>query len=111
MTATNRVVVSPKGTDGGGSVPACLATPRKGRRKPSKGVDDVEKPKAKRIYSMPAFGYRNYEEEVEFLIGQYQALHEGKPPVRGTGPRVRCWTCQAFNSSFAIVKGGSYDSY
>ena len=29
-----------------------------------------------------AFGYRNYEEEVDFLIGQYQALHEGKSPAR-----------------------------
>jgi ubiquinone/menaquinone biosynthesis C-methylase UbiE len=34
---------------------------------------------------MPAFGYHNYQEEVEFLIGQYQALHEGKPPVRVLG--------------------------
>ena len=29
-----------------------------------------------------AFGYRNHEEEVNFLIGQHQALHEGKPPSR-----------------------------
>jgi SAM-dependent methyltransferase len=75
----------------GVSAPACMATPRRGRRKPStKGVinDVVDKPKEeKRIYSMPAlydlaFGYRNYEDEVDFLIGQYQALHEGKSPVR-----------------------------
>ena len=39
------------------------------------------------IYSLPAlydmaFGYRNFEEEVAFLIGQHQLLHEGRPPNR-----------------------------
>jgi SAM-dependent methyltransferase len=78
--------------------PACMATSRKGRRKPPSGgfgtssveTNQNEKapaPPKRRIYSMPAlydlaFGYRNYEEEVDFLIGQHQALHEGKPPSR-----------------------------
>ena len=39
------------------------------------------------IYSMPAlydiaFGYRNYEVEVDFLVGQHQLLHDGKPPAK-----------------------------
>ena len=39
------------------------------------------------IYSMPAlydiaFGYRNYEVEVDFLVGQHQLLHNGKPPAK-----------------------------
>jgi SAM-dependent methyltransferase len=88
--------------------PACLATPRRGRRKaPSKkgfGAAEVvvegspaidnDKPATvsstlprKRIYSLPglydlAFGYRNYEEEVDFLIGQHKRLHDGKSPSR-----------------------------
>jgi len=81
---------------------ACLATPRRGRRKaPSKkgfGAAEAASPVADaveassvvsndRIYSMPglydmAFGYRNYKEEVEFLIGQHQRLHDGKAPTR-----------------------------
>lgn len=37
------------------------------------------------IYSLPAlydlaFGYRNYEEEVDFLIEQHQLLHQGRAP-------------------------------
>jgi SAM-dependent methyltransferase len=47
----------------------------------------VEIAKPKQIYSMPAlydlaFGYRNYEDEVLFLIGQHQALHDGEAPAR-----------------------------
>ena len=42
---------------------------------------------SKPIYSMPslydlAFGYRNYEEEVDFLIGQHMLQNEGTPPRR-----------------------------
>ena len=78
----------------GTPIPACLATSRQGRRKPSKGgggfgsqPNEDDKPSGKRIYSMPALydlalGYRNYEEEVSFLIGQYQELNEGKSPSR-----------------------------
>ena len=78
----------------GTPIPACLATSRQGRRKPSKGgggfasqPNENDKPSGKRIYSMPAlydlaFGYRNYEEEVSFLIGQYQELNEVTSPMR-----------------------------
>jgi len=52
--------------------------------------DDANASKTKRngrIYSMPAlydlaFGYRNYQEEVSFLIEQHQLLHQGQPPRR-----------------------------
>jgi SAM-dependent methyltransferase len=42
---------------------------------------------SRRIYSLPAlydlaFGYRNYEEEVDFLVEQHQLLHNGQPPKR-----------------------------
>ncbi|KAG7354146.1 type 11 methyltransferase [Nitzschia inconspicua] len=43
-----------------------------------------------------AFGYRNYEEEVEFLIEQHQLLHDGKAPQRvlelAAGPARHCLT-------------------
>jgi SAM-dependent methyltransferase len=82
----------------------CLATSRRGRRKPSssEGFGKAQEPTApkpaattptspdngdKPIYSMPAlydmaFGYRNYEVEVDFLVGQHQLLHNGKPPAK-----------------------------
>jgi len=75
-----------------------MATPRRERRKsPPKGRSGsgsdaaaeapAPSPSHKRIYSLPgmydlAFGYRSYEEEVDFLIGQHQRLHNGKPPGR-----------------------------
>ena len=78
------------------SRPLCLATPRRERRKapPKKGVGSdaaaapaasASSPSHKRIYSLPgmydlAFGYRSYDEEVDFLIGQHQRLHDGKAP-------------------------------
>ena len=41
-----------------------------------------------------AFGYRNYEEEVDFLVEQHQLLHEGQPPRRvlelAAGPARHC---------------------
>jgi SAM-dependent methyltransferase len=55
----------------------------------------------RQIYSLPAlydlaFGYRNYEEEVEFLIEQHQLLHGGKAPQRvlelAAGPARHCLT-------------------
>lgn len=84
--------------------PACLANIRRGRRKAppkTKGFDAIDKapivestesigspnlePKNKRIYSMPglydlAFGYRNYDEEVDFLLDQHGQLNGGRPP-------------------------------
>lgn len=82
----------------GSSRPLCLANSRRERRKPppKKGFGSdataeapvpVATPIQKRIYSLPgmydlAFGYRSYEEEVDFLIGQHQRLHNGKAPKR-----------------------------
>eukprot|EP00980_Cylindrotheca_fusiformis_P004106 scaffold894_cov153-Cylindrotheca_fusiformis.AAC.2 len=74
-----------------------MATSRRGRRRPSKSGEGFgapqelvvakAKPKGKRIYSLPAlydlaFGYRNFDEEIEFLIGQHQLLHDGTSPSR-----------------------------
>jgi SAM-dependent methyltransferase len=128
--------------------PACLATPRRGRRKaPSKQkgfgetaaaevveenspllVDSENKPNAdvqssaalragKQIYSLPglydlAFGYRNYEEEVDFLIGQHQRLHDGKPPARtlelAAGPARH--TIAALQSDHQVRAGIALDT-
>ncbi|CAJ1949522.1 unnamed protein product [Cylindrotheca closterium] len=53
----------------------------------------------KKIYSLPAlydmaFGYRNFDEEIEFLVEQHQLLHEGKGPERvlelAAGPARHC---------------------
>ena len=99
------------------------ATSRKGRRKssssskkgfgsasPTADVDPSDAPSTrsseeqpkqpdKPIYSMPAlydmaFGYRNYEEEVDFLVQQHQLLHEGTPPYKilelAAGPARHC---------------------
>jgi SAM-dependent methyltransferase len=86
-----------------------MATSRKGRRRPSKSGEGFsappepavtsEKPAGKRIYSMPAlydlaFGYRNFDEEIDFLVGQHQSLHDGKGPARvlelAAGPARHC---------------------
>lgn len=53
----------------------------------SPAIDSVPISKTRRIYSMPAlydmaFGYRNFEEEVTFLINQHKKLHGGERPVR-----------------------------
>jgi SAM-dependent methyltransferase len=79
----------------GAAQPACLAETRRGRRRPpSRGSGaepdaekKIEKKESKAIYSKPAlydlaFGYRNYEAEIDFLIAQHQSLHEGKAPRR-----------------------------
>jgi len=90
-------------------MPACMATSRRGRRfaKSTPAKKDIStdsiKPAAssgRKIYSMPAlydlaFGYRSYDEEVEFLIGQHQSLQEdGKTPCRvlelAAGPARHC---------------------
>ena len=57
---------------------------------PSPSLPTIEKKElatSRRIYSLPAlydlaFGYRNYEEEVDFLVQQHQLLHNGQPPKR-----------------------------
>ena len=57
---------------------------------PSPSPPTIEKKElatSRRIYSLPAlydlaFGYRNYEEEVDFLVEQHQLLHNGQPPKR-----------------------------
>lgn len=45
------------------------------------------------LYDM-AFGYRNFDEEIEFLVEQHQMLHEGKGPDRvlelAAGPARHC---------------------
>lgn len=80
---------------------ACLATPRRERRKapPKKGfgtespilastpVPEATSSGGRQIYSRPgmydlAFGYRSYEDEVDFLIGQHERLHNGRAPKR-----------------------------
>jgi SAM-dependent methyltransferase len=66
-------------------------------------VDDISSNQSTKggrtIYSMPAlydlaFGYRNYEEEVDFLVQQHQLLHDGKAPRRvlelAAGPARHC---------------------
>ena len=60
------------------------ATAVSGNEKAQQQLSPSEK---RHIYSLPAlydmaFGYRNFEEEVAFLIGQHQLLHEGTPPNR-----------------------------
>ena len=82
-----------------GSERACLASTRRGRRKPLSSSGFGAKPTAikankaktslakKGIYSMPAlydlaFGYRNYEEETRFLVGEHQRLCKNKSPTR-----------------------------
>jgi SAM-dependent methyltransferase len=88
-----------------------MATSRRGRRKPSSSKSDrgftapaseietSESGGGKQIYSMPAlydlaFGYRNFDEEIDFLVGQHQALHGGKGPARvlelAAGPARHC---------------------
>ena len=98
----------------GWGLPLCMVTSsRKGRRKPSSSSNGgsgfgskpspVEtKPEitnGREIYSMPAlydlaFGYRNFDEEIDFLVGQHQALHDGKSPSRilelAAGPSRHC---------------------
>lgn len=49
--------------------------------------DNTETDVVRNIYSLPAlydlaFGYRNYEEEVEFLVHQHQKLHGDRLPHR-----------------------------
>ena len=74
-------------------MPLCLATTRRKNRsqKTSKGFGVVEAEKKEpvptsnqKIYSMPglydmAFGYRNYEEEVNFLVGQHKRVTSQSP--------------------------------
>lgn len=94
-----------------------MATSRKGRRRPTtknSGTGfgapppsppaDITPPENdtaenKKIYSMPAmydmaFGYRNFDEEIEFLVEQHQLLHDGKGPDRvlelAAGPARHC---------------------
>ena len=67
----------------------------------------------RKIYSLPAlydmaFGYRNFEEEVAFLIEQHQLLHEGRPPARilelAAGPaRHSIYALQSAYTKFARV--------
>ncbi|OEU22760.1 S-adenosyl-L-methionine-dependent methyltransferase [Fragilariopsis cylindrus CCMP1102] len=50
-------------------------------------VEEPDKNNGRKIYSMPslydmAFGYRNFEEEVDFLLDQHRLLNEGNAPRR-----------------------------
>jgi SAM-dependent methyltransferase len=50
-------------------------------------VVEPDKNNGRKIYSMPAlydmaFGYRNFEEEVDFLLDQHRLLNEGNAPRR-----------------------------
>jgi SAM-dependent methyltransferase len=111
----------------------CLAASRRGRRKPSGGV--VAKPElinninplppttSRSIYSLPAlydlaFGYRNYEVEVDFLIAQHQLLNSGKAPANvlelAAGPARHCFealSSQQTKSATAIDKSPEMVEY
>ncbi|MGK3750436.1 MAG: SAM-dependent methyltransferase [Bacillariaceae sp.] len=52
---------------------------------PTPSLAQVDKNNGRKIYSMPAlydmaFGYRNFEEEVDFLLDQHRLLNEGNAP-------------------------------
>lgn len=106
-----------------------MATSRRGRRRPSKTGDGfgspqeptftTDKPTGKRIYSMPAlydlaFGYRNFDEEIDFLVGQHQSLNDGKGPSRvlelAAGPARHCiYALQSSKVAFATALDNSME--
>jgi SAM-dependent methyltransferase len=71
------------------------------------------------IYSLPAlydmaFGYRNFEIEVDFLVGQHQLLHDGQGPTRvlelAAGPaRHSIHALQSSMTNFATALDNSQE--
>jgi SAM-dependent methyltransferase len=71
------------------------------------------------IYSLPAlydmaFGYRNFEFEVDFLVGQHQLLHDGQAPTRvlelAAGPaRHSIQALQSSMTKFATALDNSHE--